>query len=140
MVVEEDKLPPDAFGRPAGDVVIVYDGDCPFCSNFVRLQRLRCNAGRITLVNAREHLGHVRLAKAAGLDLDEGMLVFWKRRIYEGGDAVNILAVLGDDGMFSRLTRRLFEKPAVSRTLYPFLRAGRNIVLRLMGRERLLSE
>lgn len=140
MVVDETALPADAFGRPAGDVVVVYDGECPFCSNFVQMQRLRANVGRVALINARDHLDHVQDAKARGLDIDKGMLVFWSGRIYEGGDAVNIMAVLGDDSPFARFTRALFKSPTVSRALYPALRAGRNGVLALLGRRKMASD
>ncbi|MFT5932039.1 MAG: putative DCC family thiol-disulfide oxidoreductase YuxK, partial [Hyphomonas sp.] len=33
---------------------IVYDGDCPFCSEYVKLLRLRDAIGPVSLVNARE--------------------------------------------------------------------------------------
>ena len=33
---------------------IVYDGDCPFCSRYVALVRLREAVGQVVLANARD--------------------------------------------------------------------------------------
>src|SRR5690606_25765599 len=35
-------------------LTIVYDGDCPFCTSYIRLLRIRDAAGPVRLVNARE--------------------------------------------------------------------------------------
>lgn len=140
MVLSENALPPTSFGRPAGELVVVYDGECPFCRNFVALQKLRANVGTVTLVNARDHLADVRAAKSAGLDIDQGMLVFWKGLIHEGGDAVHVLSTLGaDQGAFPALNRLLFSNRTVARAVYLFLRAGRNATLRLLGKRKMLS-
>ncbi len=134
MVVNEDLLPANAFGRPGGDVVIVYDGECPFCTNFVTYQRLKENVGVVRNVNARDYMADVAAAREAGLDIDEGMLVFWRGQIFEGGDAINILALLGSRrGWRPALTRAVFANPKVSRFLYPGLRAGRNLAIGLLG-------
>jgi len=34
-------------------MVIVYDGECPFCRNYIRLMELRKTVGNVDLVNAR---------------------------------------------------------------------------------------
>ena len=36
------------------EVLIVYDGQCPFCSRYVELVRLRQSLGQVRLINARE--------------------------------------------------------------------------------------
>jgi predicted DCC family thiol-disulfide oxidoreductase YuxK len=137
MVVSESHLSPQAFGRPAGELVVVYDGECPFCTQFVKLQKIRQSAGQVTLNDARNFMSDVEAARQAGLDLDQGMLVFWKGNVYEGGDAINILALLGSERGFPVVWRVFFHNAAVSRFLYPALRKGRNLALRLMGRKKL---
>ena len=54
---------------------IVYDGQCPFCSRYVQLLRLRESLGRVELVNARHRGPIVDEVVRAGLDLDEGMIL-----------------------------------------------------------------
>ncbi len=138
MIIAESTLPATSFGRPSADMVIVYDGECPFCSNFVALQKLRSEVGTVSLVDARQHLDDVRTAKQAGLDIDKGMLVFWNGQVYEGPDAVYLMARHGSEtGLAPRLNKLVFSSPTISRALYPALRAGRNFVLRLLGRRQL---
>lgn len=128
-----------AQGRPENGLTIVYDGDCPFCSAYVAMTRLREAAGSVELVDARE-ADHpvVREAKAAGLDLDEGMAMKMDGRLYHGADVMNRLALMTSPaGPFNALMREVFRHPRLSRALYPSLRAGRNLALRLLGRKKI---
>ena len=99
------------------------------------MQRLRQNAGSVHLADARDYMPDTASALIAGLDIDEGMLVFYDGKIYEGGDAVHIIALLS--GKRSFLTRLLFSHRWVTIAIYPVLRAGRNLALRLLGRQKL---
>lgn len=117
---------------------IVYDGDCPFCSSYVRLYRLREVTGRVHLIDARtDHpiLGEVH---ARGLDLDDGMAVKAAGHFYHGAEALQFLAILGaGDGLFNRLNRVLFSHPRLAGALYPWMVRGRLLTLRLLGRSTL---
>ena len=48
---------------------VVYDGECPFCSSYVKLLRLREAAGSIVLLNAREDHPVVRRVEQHGVVL-----------------------------------------------------------------------
>ena len=65
------------------------------------------------------------------------MLLQWDGKIYWGADCVNRLALLstGSD-LFNQINAAIFRKPCLSKALYPFMRAGRNLGLTLMGRAR----
>ncbi len=113
---------------------ILYDGDCPFCRAYVRLLRLRENF-RVELSNAREAPEEVARLAAQGLSLDEGMLVEIAGRRYHGSEAMQVLAALsGDSDLWNRINARIFRSERLSALLYPVLRAGRNLTLRLLGR------
>jgi predicted DCC family thiol-disulfide oxidoreductase YuxK len=119
---------------------IVYDGDCPFCSRYVKLVRLREALGHVDLVNARDGGPVVDQVRRAGLDLDEGMVLKLGDRFYHGAACINMLAVLStSSGVFNRATATLFRSPAIARGLYPLLRAGRNVTLALLGRRKMGS-
>ena len=121
--------------EPAGGPVIVYDGECPFCAAYVRMTRLRASAGPVRLVDARSGAPEVAEARAAGLDLDRGMVVKLDGRLYHGDAAMTALALLTTpSGGFNRIMRGLFRRPALARVLYPPMVAGRNLTLRLLGR------
>lgn len=119
----------------AGAVTIYYDGDCPFCSDYVRYLRLRESAGAPRLVNLREvPQARVEL-EVEGFDLDRGMVAEISGTRYGGADALNALALLTTpNGAFNRVTAALFSSPRLSRIVYPVLRAGRNATLTLLDR------
>ena len=119
----------------AGDLWVVYDGECPFCSSYVLLYRIREHAKHVHLIDARSAHPIVDEVRGEGFNLDEGMAVKFNGRFYHGAAAMNILAILGSNGgVFNRLNHSLFRHPRLARFLYPMLVRGRWIVLRLLGR------
>ena len=120
----------------AAKLQIVYDGECPFCTGYVRMLRLREAAGTVELIDARSDHPLVREIVRAGIDLDEGMVVKLGQRLYHGGDCLHVLALLSTrTGLFNRAMAALFRSATLSRALYPTLRAGRNAALRILGRK-----
>jgi predicted DCC family thiol-disulfide oxidoreductase YuxK len=119
-----------------GDIWVVYDGECPFCSRYVLLYRLRERGQRIHLVDARSSDPIVGEIRARNLDLNEGMVVRWRGHDYYGSEAMHLLATLAGDGsLFNRVNRLLFSRPHLARTLYPALVRGRKLILRILGRK-----
>lgn len=122
----------------AGDIWIVYDGDCPFCSAYTNLLRLRASAGRIHLINAREPHPIVGEIAAAGLDLDEGMVLKMDGRFFHGNECIHRLALLSTpSNTFNRVNRWVFRRRWLTRLLYPVLRSGRNLTLSILGFKKL---
>lgn len=120
------------------DVWVVYDGQCPFCSSYVRLYRLRALGGRVHLVDARSDHPIIEEIRQLRLDLDQGMVVKLHGRIYHGAKAMNLLAILGTGHtLFNWLNRFAFSRIAMARQLYPLLVSGRLLTLRLLGRSRI---
>ena len=117
---------------------VVYDGDCPFCSSYVKLLRLREAAGPIVLLNAREDHPVVRRVEQHGVVLDQEMALVMGSNIYSGGECINRLALMStQSGLFNRLNAALFSSPKFSRIAYPFLRCGRNLALKALGRKQI---
>ena len=120
---------------PDTRAILVYDGDCPFCSGFVKRLRVDQAAGRLELVNAREGGEIVEDVQRRGYDLDGGMVLILGDRYYHGDEALHRLALMSTRyGWFNRANAWLFSNPVLARAAYPLLRAGRNAVLRLLGR------
>jgi len=116
-------------------IVVIYDGDCPLCSTYIRMTRLSKAVGRPTLVNARERPELVRALAENGVNLDAGMAVYYQGRVYVGSDAVHLLALLTTPvDLANRLAAAVLGRQNLARGLYPFLRAGRNLLLRLKNR------
>jgi predicted DCC family thiol-disulfide oxidoreductase YuxK len=117
------------------EALIVYDGDCIFCQNYVRLVRLRELVGKVELIDARS--GDPRVAEywRNGYDLNQGMLFAYNGKVYHGSDAVHVLAGLSSSvSWFNRLNRAIFSNRVASTLLYPLLKAGRRITLLARGK------
>jgi predicted DCC family thiol-disulfide oxidoreductase YuxK len=116
-------------------IVVVYDGDCPLCNSYIRMIRLGKAVGRPTLVNARERPELVKTLAESGVNLDEGMAVYYQGRLYVGSDAVHLLALLTTPvDLANRFAAAVLGRRSLARGLYPFLRAGRSLLLRLKNR------
>lgn len=117
---------------------LLYDGECPFCSAYVRMQRLRAAGVRLALLDARDEPELVARFAREGMDVNEGMILRFRGATYFGGDVMHVISLLsGPAGPINRATSLLFANRTVARALYPFLRAGRNATLRLLGRRKL---
>ena len=119
----------------AGNLTVVFDGECPVCTAY------SCSIaadGANTIVNARDGGELVEQLTAQGFDLDEGMAVIHDGKVFHGSEAIRIMALHGPrHGMLGRLNHVVFRSAARSRFLYPILRSGRNLLLRMLGRRKL---
>lgn len=116
------------------DVWLVYDDECPVCRTYCRYVRIREAVGTLRLVDARQPGPLMDEITAAGLDIDQGMVLKFKDAIYYGPDAVHMLSLLGTRaGWFNRLAFRLFGTRTGARLFYPVAKGFRNLLLRLLG-------
>jgi predicted DCC family thiol-disulfide oxidoreductase YuxK len=117
---------------------LVYDGQCPFCSRYIALLRLRKSLGPVELIDARSGHPVAFDLMARGYDLDDGMVLVDADNIYHGKDCINRLALMTTPiGLFNRINAAIFRSRQLSALLYPVLRTGRNVTLRLLGRRRI---
>jgi predicted DCC family thiol-disulfide oxidoreductase YuxK len=115
--------------------LIIYDGDCIFCANYVRLLRLRQSIGKVELLNARSDDPRVKDYWGQGYDLNRGMLFVHAGRVYHGDEAINVLASLSSDStVFNRVNGLVLSNARTARMVYPFLKFGRRVVLLLRGK------
>jgi predicted DCC family thiol-disulfide oxidoreductase YuxK len=125
-------------GSKPGEVLVVYDGECPLCSAFSKALRIREAAGSLRLVDARQGDPVMEEITRLGLDIDRGMVVKVGGTIHYGAEAVSVLSLMSSrSGVFNRLSYWIFRSPARSRVLYPMLAGVRNVLLKLLGRTRI---
>lgn len=119
---------------------IVYDGDCPLCTSFVQRLRLMRSAGPIELIDARDRPDLARQLQEQGMSLDQGIVLCVGSECVHADAAMTRLALLSTrSDLFNRLVYWIFSRPRWARSVYPVLRVGRNLLLRIRGRERLSS-
>lgn len=122
------------------ELALIYDEECPVCTAYSCSVEVDQGAAKgVKRINARSANDElVRKAKEAGLDLDEGMVVVHRGQLYHGADALHIMARLAPDrGFGNRLNKLLFGNRTIARLSYPILRAGRNTLLKLLGRKKI---
>lgn len=120
------------------DLFLVYDKECPACNFYCKLIRIRESVGNLVLIDAREPGPLMNEITAAELDIDQGMVLIVGDRMYYGVDAIHALSIMGTrSGVFNRLTYWCFKSKAVSSVLYPILRAGRNLLLKILRKTKI---
>ena len=122
---------------PETHIRIIYDGDCPFCQAYVKMLRLK-EQYRVELIDARGEHAILPEIKSQGYDLDDGMVVEINGRFFHGDEAMTRMALMTTkSGVLRRLTKWTFTSERRSRYLYPILRGGRNMTLKLLGHKKI---
>ena len=120
------------------DILLVYDKECPACNYYCNLARIRESVGNLVLVNARDDSLVMREITAAGLDIDQGMVLKVADKLYYGSDAIHALSLMSTrSGIFNRLSYFFFRSETVSALLYPVLRACRNLLLKILRKSKI---
>jgi len=123
-------------------VWFVYDGDCPICSRAAEATRIKHSLGDLHLLDARSDNPHTLMTSInkLRLNLDDGMVIFYNGHYFHGADALEFMAVHGaPEGLFNIFNRLLFRSKFFSKSLYPLMRGGRNLLIRLQGKPPLLN-
>lgn len=116
------------------DLWLVYDDECPVCRTYCKYVRIRDTVGRLHLVDARQPGPLMDEITAAGLDIDQGMVLKFKQVTYYGPDAIHMLSLLSTrTGWFNRLCFVFFGTRWGARVFYPMGKAFRNVLLKLLG-------
>lgn len=125
-----------AMRSPTTDkMVVVYDGECPFCRSYVTLMSLRKAVGDVELMDARTQTPPIRRLVELGYNLNEGMAAIYGGKVYYGKDAVVLISSLtGDRPWLGRLIATSLRNPTRATFLYPLMKLGRRIVLRILGK------
>ena len=119
-------------------LLLVYDKECPACNNFCQMVRIRKSVGHLELVDAREDTPIMREITASGLDIDQGMVLKMGDQLYYGSDAIHALSLISSrSGVFNRLNYWVFKSKRVSHVVYPILRFGRSILLKLLRKTKI---
>lgn len=115
-------------------VFLVYDHDCPVCRSYCTRLAPRDDRVEIALVNARSDQDLMPDITAAGLDIDEGMVLKVGDDLYYGSEAVwRLTAFTRRQGVTGLIDRALFFSRRAARLTYPMGKALRNLLLRALG-------
>jgi predicted DCC family thiol-disulfide oxidoreductase YuxK len=124
-------------------IQLIYDKECPACDNYCQWVRLNETLSKdqhreLQLINAREHPDAIEKITQMGLDIDQGMVIIIDDALYYGSDAIHILALMSSQiGVFNKTNYWLFKSKRRAYFLYPLLRTGRNMLLKLLGKTKI---
>lgn len=126
-------------GNASDDIVeVLYDTECPVCDAYCSIAEIEKSKGSIERIDARKDGDLLREVTAKNLDIDEGMVVKYRNELYYGADAIHILSILAPrKSLFEKISYHLFKSKTRARLIYPVLKAGRNLLLRVLGRSRI---
>lgn len=113
------------------DAWLVYDGECPVCKTYCKYIRIREAVGNLQLVDARQPSALMDDITAAGLDIDQGMVLKFKDVMYYGPDAIHMLTLLSTpSGIFNRINYYVFSTKVGAKIFYPIGKAFRTLLLK----------
>ncbi len=115
---------------------LLYDGECPACRSYVAFSRLRSLFPDLQLLDAREQPRLVAELRAAGYEINEGMVLKLGEAIHFGPEATRKIAELGQTApsAVTRVGLAAIGSAPWSRALYPWLNRARMLLLRSLGR------
>ena len=115
---------------------LLYDGECPACSAYVAMSRLRRLYPSLKVLNARSEPELVARLRGRGYEINDGMVLCLDGVIHFGADATHMIARLGQSSpsRWRRTALALIGTAPWSRRLYPWLNRARLALLRLLRR------
>ena len=116
-------------------VVLIYDGDCPFCRKFAELIELKSGIPNVTIKNAREDRSDIASLLQKGFDIDQGAILLKGEEILHGARAINWICSQIErpsDSLLKILTITFISNKRTD-LLFPFLIWGRRIILAFKG-------
>lgn len=117
---------------------VLYDGECPVCSAYVAMSQLRRLQPDIEVLDARVSPGLVARLRAEGFDVNESLLVRVRGRTFAGAEAMRLIFELGSENpLMRRAALYAIGGAPWAGVLYPWLRAIRNLLLRMLGRKQI---
>jgi predicted DCC family thiol-disulfide oxidoreductase YuxK len=120
------------------EILLVYDRECPACNVYCQVVKIRESVGNLRIVDARENSEVLHEITAAGLDIDQGVVLKMGDQLYYGSDAIHTLALIGSrSGVLNRINYWVFKSKKISSILYPFLRFLRNLLLKILGKSKI---
>ena len=119
-------------------VVIIYDGDCPFCNSYITYSGLRTHFSTVELIDARSRPELVASYRQQGYDLNTGMIVVAEGQILHGSAAMAWIAQsTKETSRVNGVLHSVFKRTRAGHMTYAVMRYGRTVALRLLFRRRL---
>jgi len=129
------KKDPELGRKNDENICIVYDGECPFCSNFVMVANLKKRYENLKIINARNNNETTQKVKREGYNLNDGMLVIRGDEMLFGAEAARFIVLNGSGGFLYLFYKAILSHQKVADVVYPMLVVLRKRYLKLAGKD-----
>jgi predicted DCC family thiol-disulfide oxidoreductase YuxK len=115
---------------------LLYDGECPVCSAYVAMSRLRQLYPDLQVMSARDQPAMVAELRREGYEINQGMVLSLDRKLYFGAEATRMIATLGSASaaQWRRILLAGIGSAPWAGALYPWLNRARQVLLWVLGR------
>ena len=115
-------------------ITIYYDKQCPFCSKYANLLKLKENF-EITIKDARENQSEISLI-CPNLNINDGFIVIYENNCFQGAKALGFLNSAVDKDTFLGKLHFIFRYDNIfSKILYNVLFILRKIILFVLRKD-----
>jgi predicted DCC family thiol-disulfide oxidoreductase YuxK len=113
---------------------IYYDGECPFCTRYVFMLKLREVVGKVDLISLRSQDPRALKILSSGINVNKGFVIEYEDKLYFGGDAFYLInSLVTHDGKLGKIKNLIFSNKKISGFLYKTLTYLRYILLFFIG-------
>lgn len=112
-------------------IEILYDGQCPICTDYCTKVQLKEGEGELVLLDARKKGELLDEVTAKGLDIDQGMVVRRDGQLFYGSEAMREIVKLKKKA--GSAERFFFGGQKIAAVVYSVCKTARNVVLRVLG-------
>lgn len=117
-------------------IVIYYDGECPFCDNYIKLVNLKKSFTNVSLVDVRSEPQKVKEFRNKNIEINDGMVVVLDNYTHlHGHKAMEFLALNSTGNILLKILHLPFIFGRLSRFFYSILKFGRLITLKILNRK-----
>jgi len=111
---------------------VYYDQECPFCDAYAHYIQLKENY-ILELKNARDAQKELLLLCGC-MDINNGFIIIYQKRCYQGVDALALLNTLMSNKGFLAFAQKIFQSNTLfSNIIYKIILYVRKTVLYLLG-------
>lgn len=114
--------------------VLIYDGECPVCSNYVAFSNARKNIPGLQLISARQDHALVRAAWQQGYNLNNEMVLYHNGHWFSGADVMSELDALGQPSTTDKFLAAILGKSSSRHSRYAVLVKMRKLLLWILRR------
>jgi predicted DCC family thiol-disulfide oxidoreductase YuxK len=127
-------MTPAPKAEPSGNFLL-YDGECPVCSQYVAWTSLRTIRPDIELLNARNEPRLVANLRVKGIEINDAFCLSIDGHLIHGAEAMTMVGRIAEPkGLFNQIIFWLLRQKWIVSPAYPILVRARKLLLAILGR------